>query len=54
MIRSGQPPRSIPGEGLREFSLTIALPRLKRGEFVYVRALQEDGGMAWSSPIYAR
>ena len=27
---------------------------IEKGEFVYVRAQQEDGGMAWSSPIYAR
>ncbi len=54
LIRSGHAPHGIAGEGLREFSVTLAIPKLQRGEFVYVRAQQEDGGMAWSSPIYAR
>ena len=54
IIRSGQPPYGIAGESRREFSITLAIPKLTKGEFVYVRAQQEDGGMAWSSPIYAR
>jgi hypothetical protein len=34
-------------------SLERKIPRLAPGEFHYVRILQEDGGMAWSSPIFA-
>jgi len=54
LIRSRQPIHGIAGEGKREFSLMLAIPKLQSGEFIYVRAQQEDGGMAWSSPIYAR
>jgi hypothetical protein len=32
----------------------LALPDLKPGDFVYVRVLQNDGAMAWSSPFYLR
>jgi hypothetical protein len=54
VIRRGQPPHGIAGEGRREFSLTLAIPKLQAGDFVYLRVQQEDGGMAWSSPFYAR
>ena len=39
---------------VKGFAITLAIPKLRKGEFVYVRAQQADGGMAWSSPIYAR
>ena len=54
VIRRGHPPHGIAGEGRREFNLKLAIPKLQSGEFVYLRVQQEDGGMAWSSPIYAR
>lgn len=31
---------------------TWTLSELRAGDFVYVRALQADGGMAWSSPVF--
>ena len=41
-------------EGEREWSHAADIPRLEVGEHLYVRALQEDGGTAWSSPLFAR
>jgi hypothetical protein len=29
-----------------------AVPALHAGEFVYVRAVQQDAGAAWSSPWF--
>ncbi|MEM7515504.1 MAG: DUF3604 domain-containing protein [Planctomycetota bacterium] len=31
---------------------SVALEDLRGGEYVYVRVVQEDGGLAWSSPIW--
>lgn len=35
-----------------EYSASATLSALKPGEFVYLRVLQLDGGMAWSSPVF--
>ncbi|MCC7011790.1 MAG: CehA/McbA family metallohydrolase [Planctomycetes bacterium] len=43
---------SIPCRNELEFSASATLSDLKPGEFVYVRVLQLDGGMAWSSPVF--
>ncbi len=37
----------------REWSTSGSLPRLAAGEYIYLRVVQEDGGAAWSSPIFA-
>jgi hypothetical protein len=34
-------------------ALTITLDPLAAGEYVYVRVVQRDGGLAWSSPVFA-
>lgn len=52
VIRSGQVVQTIACEGQRTFSWQDQLPGLKPGEYVYVRAVQSDGGAAWSSPIF--
>ena len=52
IIRSGEPVRSIPAEGRLELAVEVELDDLHSGEFVYVRAVQEDDGAAWSSPIF--
>ncbi|MBW2401824.1 MAG: CehA/McbA family metallohydrolase [Deltaproteobacteria bacterium] len=52
IIRSGKPVRSIAAEGRLELAVQVALDDLHSGEFVYVRAVQEDQGAAWSSPIF--
>ena len=43
--------RSMPCEGL-DCTLSGALPSLKSGEFLYVRAVQTDGHFAVSSPYF--
>jgi hypothetical protein len=45
---------SAPGDGQREWSGEREIPRLAAGDYLYVRVVQDDGGAAWSSPIYAR
>jgi hypothetical protein len=52
VIRSGEPVRSIPAEGQLELAVQVKLDDLHSGDFVYVRAVQEDQGAAWSSPIF--
>jgi hypothetical protein len=52
IIRSGNVVDTAPGEGRRDVSLAWALADLRSGEYVYVRAVQEDGGAAWSSPFF--
>jgi hypothetical protein len=42
------------GEGdFLALDFTRTIPRLSPGEFHYVRVRQKDGGIAWSSPIFA-
>ena len=52
IVRSGEPVRSIPAEGVLELAVQVTLDGIRSGEFVYVRAVQEDQGAAWSSPIF--
>jgi hypothetical protein len=44
---------SEPLDGALEWSNERAIPRLRRGDYHYVRVIQRDGGAAWSSPIFA-
>ena len=37
-----------------DFTTGVDIEGLKAGEYVYVRVVQEDRGMAWSSPFYVR
>jgi hypothetical protein len=39
-------------EGRREILVRWGVLELRAGEFVCVRAVQEDGGAAWSSPWF--
>ncbi len=53
LVRSGallEP--SLALEGLRDVTVQRPIEDLLPGEYLYVRAVQEDGGVAWSSPIY--
>ena len=52
LIRSGKLVDSIPIDGLLEITLGREIEDLVSGEYLYVRAVQEDTGAAWSSPIY--
>jgi hypothetical protein len=52
VIRGAAVARSIPGERRERIGFTETLADLRSGEFVYVRAVQVDGGAAWSSPFF--
>jgi hypothetical protein len=52
LIRSGELVDSMPLEGRLEITLRREIEDLVSGEYLYVRAVQEDSGAAWSSPIY--
>jgi hypothetical protein len=52
VIRSGTVSDRYSAGGQLEVEATAAVDGLKAGEFVYVRVEQEDGGLAWSSPIF--
>lgn len=43
---------SIPGEGALSLDLVRMIPPLLSGSFHYVRIVQRDRGVAWSSPIF--
>jgi hypothetical protein len=51
LIRSGRVQRLLEGKG-REVSIRHRMESLESGEYVYVRVVQEDGAMAWSSPFF--
>ncbi|MFI5216576.1 MAG: CehA/McbA family metallohydrolase [Candidatus Limnocylindria bacterium] len=52
LIRSGRVADSFELAGERDATLERRVENLRPGEYVYVRAVQRDGGAAWSSPIY--
>jgi len=52
LIRSGVVIDELDAEGRLELTLQRGVSDLRPGEYVYVRVAQEDGGMAWSSPIF--
>jgi hypothetical protein len=52
LIRSGERIDGLDIGGQLEATLQRTLSGLRSGEYVYVRALQEDGGAAWSSPFF--
>jgi hypothetical protein len=52
VIRSGAVVETLGCEGALECSAAPTLTNLRRGEYVYVRVVQEDGALAWSSPVF--
>jgi hypothetical protein len=52
LIRAGRSAERADGGRRRELEHTWRLADLRGGEYVYVRALQADGGAAWSSPWF--
>jgi hypothetical protein len=51
VIRSGAIVESLSCDGANECTLVHPLA-LEPGSYVYVRVVQEDGGLAWSSPVF--
>jgi len=52
IVRSGKVVESVPGEQRRDLYLRSAVHDLRPGEYLYLRVVQEDGGLAWSSPFF--
>ncbi len=52
VIRSGAIAQTIDCEGAWQYSVGLDLPELSAGEYVYVRVVQADRGLAWSSPFF--
>ncbi|MGH0028374.1 MAG: CehA/McbA family metallohydrolase [Myxococcota bacterium] len=52
LVRSGALVDGVLVEGRLEVSLHREVKELRPGEYLYVRAIQQDGGIAWSSPIW--
>jgi hypothetical protein len=52
LIRSGEIVESFEAEGRLEVGIERPVEELRAGEYLYVRAIQEDGGAAWSSPFF--
>ncbi len=52
VVRSGTFESVLCGEQARECSFSLTLTDLKAGEYLYLRLVQDDGGLAWSSPFY--
>jgi hypothetical protein len=54
IVRGGRVVEQVACDGLVDFRLDRSLEPLRAGEYLYVRAVQKDGGAAWSSPFFAR
>ena len=52
IVRSGEVVEAFDCRGERECAFGAELSDLAAGEYLYVRAVQVDGGAAWSSPFY--
>jgi hypothetical protein len=52
LVRSGAVVDGLDVEGRLEVALERPMEGLRAGEYVYVRVVQEDGGAAWSSPVF--
>ena len=52
VVRSGEVDTRYDLGGELDASTQLELASLSKGEYVYLRVIQEDGGMAWSSPFY--
>ncbi|MDJ0848125.1 MAG: CehA/McbA family metallohydrolase [Myxococcota bacterium] len=52
LVRSGEVVDQALSEGRLEMVLQRTVSELRAGEYVYVRVVQEDGAVAWSSPIF--
>lgn len=54
IVKNGATVAAIAGDGAADKSLEWRDPDRRAGDFVYLRAIQEDGHAAWSSPIFTR
>ena len=52
IIRSGETTATVDCAGNLQCRFEVELEPFDSGEYVYLRAVQRDGGAAWSSPIF--
>ncbi|MEZ4215473.1 MAG: CehA/McbA family metallohydrolase [Myxococcota bacterium] len=52
VVRNGEIAMRLDGEGALDWSRAGDVPRLRPGETLYVRVVQENDGAAWSSPFF--
>lgn len=52
VVRSGRVVAAVPCGGELDCRLSQTAGDLRAGEYLYLRAVQEDGGAAWSSPFF--
>lgn len=52
LIRSGELVDGVEGDESLDTVFQRKIEGLRAGEYVYVRVVQQDGGIAWSSPIF--
>ncbi|MCP4037033.1 MAG: CehA/McbA family metallohydrolase [bacterium] len=52
VVRSGVMSR-VTFDGDTEWTVEREIPRLRSGEFHYIRVVEESGAVAWTSPIFA-
>ncbi len=52
IVRSGEVVERMPLGPALEATVERTLPKLRGGEYVYVRVLQADGALAWASPVF--
>jgi hypothetical protein len=53
LVRGGSVVGGIEGGGRQSLMGKVDIPRMQPGEYLYLRVIQEDGGAAWSSPVFA-
>ena len=51
-VRSGGAVESFSAAGELDYSASATIDDLRPGEWIYLRVVQQDGGMAWSSPVF--
>lgn len=54
VVRAGTVIESVSCGGASDFTFSRDVGGLRSAEHLYVRAVQEDGGAAWSSPFFVR
>jgi hypothetical protein len=52
VVRSGAVVETLGCDGALEYTAVRPITGLRPREYVYVRAVQEDGALAWSSPVF--
>lgn len=52
VVRSGQVVERVDGHGEVRANFALGFEGLAEGEYIYVRVVQADGGLAWSSPFF--